>query len=140
MNEFEKIAKVSEIKPGEGQSYTLGDKIVGVFNVDGEFFAINDLCPHMGASLSAGHVEGCTVTCPWHAWRFSVDDGTWCDNRRLKIDTYEVKIIDDEVWVSKTPTEVDPDKPAATDSDSQKQNLAAPKESSPTDSDESHDE
>lgn len=107
MPEFEKIGKVSDIQPGEGQSYTIGDKIVGVFNVNGEFHAINDLCPHMGASLSAGYLDGCAVSCPWHAWRFDVVEGTWCDNPRLKIETFEVKIEGEELWVATTPRDDD---------------------------------
>ncbi|MEC9092621.1 MAG: Rieske (2Fe-2S) protein [Planctomycetota bacterium] len=103
MSEFKKIGKISDIKPGEGQSYTVGDRIIGVFNVEGEFFAINDLCPHMGASLSAGHVEDSNVLCPWHAWSFSVKDGTWCDNTQLKIDVFETKIEGDELWVATKP-------------------------------------
>lgn len=100
---YEKIGLVSDFAPGEGQSFTIDESMIGVFNVDGELYAINDLCPHMGASLSAGHVEADTVSCPWHAWRFCVKDGTWCDNRKLSVDTYDIRIVDQEVWVSKTP-------------------------------------
>lgn len=53
----------------------------------------------MGASLAEGHVEGETVTCPWHAWRFCIKDGTWEDNRRVKVDTFEVRVVGDEVQV-----------------------------------------
>lgn len=103
MPEFEKIGKAVDIPPGQGQSYTVGDKLIGVFNVEGEYYAINDLCPHMGASLSAGYLDGCTVSCPWHAWRFSVTKGTWCDNPRLKIETYEVKVEGEDLLVATTP-------------------------------------
>ena len=56
----------------------------------------------MGASLAAGHFEpaDCTVTCPWHAWRFDTRDGTWCDNRRLKVDAYQVRVVGGEVQVA----------------------------------------
>ena len=103
MQEFEKIAKVSDIPPGEGQSFLVGEKMIGVFNVEGEFHAINDLCPHAGASLSAGHLDGCVVACPWHAWRFSVVDGTWMDNTRLKVDSYDVKIEGEDLYVATSP-------------------------------------
>ena len=111
MSEFKKIGKVSDIKPGEAQSYTVGERIIGIFNIEGEFFAINDLCPHMGASLSAGHVEESNVCCPWHAWSFSVKDGTWCDNTRLKIDVFEVKIEGNDLWVTTEPKPVEDDPP-----------------------------
>lgn len=96
---FVTVAKVGSIPPGQGATFTVGDRLVAVFHVDGQYFAIDDLCPHMGASLGAGHVEDGIVTCPWHAWRFRVCDGTWCDNPRIKTDTFEVRVVGDEIQV-----------------------------------------
>src|SRR3989304_1484599 len=84
MTQFTSVAKVGSIPDGRGETFTVGDRLVAVFNHGGRYFAIDDLCPHMGASLGGGHVEEGVVTCPWHAWRFRVCDGTWCDNPRLK--------------------------------------------------------
>ncbi|MCE9553610.1 MAG: Rieske 2Fe-2S domain-containing protein [Planctomycetes bacterium] len=96
---FVTVAKVGSIPPDQGITCTVGDRLVAVFHVDGKYFAIDDLCPHMGASLSAGHVENGMVTCPWHAWRFRVCDGTWCDNPRIKTDAFEVRVVGDEIQV-----------------------------------------
>jgi len=75
-----------------------------VFNRGGEYFAIDDICPHMGASLGAGQMDGeGVITCPWHAWRFAACDGTWCDNPRIKIDSFEVRVVDDEIQVRAVP-------------------------------------
>ncbi len=49
--------------------------------------------------LGAGAVEDGVVTCPWHAWRFKVSDGTWCDNPRIKIDSFEVGVVGEEIQV-----------------------------------------
>ena len=57
------------------------------------------MCPHMGASLGAGEVVNGIVACPWHAWCFKVSDGTWCDNPRIKIDSYETRVVGDEIQV-----------------------------------------
>src|SRR5580704_18222188 len=101
MAEFQTIAKIGEIPEGEARAYPLDGTIVAVFNVGGEFTAINDVCPHMGASLAGGYVEGNSVTCPWHAWRFSVKDGTWLDNPKSKIANacYPVRVVGDEIQV-----------------------------------------
>lgn len=101
MSEFQKIATVGEIPPGEGRSYPLAGKLIALFHVDGEYFAINDLCPHMGASLAGGYVEEGLVSCPWHAWRFCVKDGTWADNPRsqIKTDCYPVRVVGDEIQI-----------------------------------------
>lgn len=101
MSDFVTVAKVGDIPAGEGRSYPVHGRMVGIFFVDGEYFAINDACPHMGASLASGHVEEGAVMCPWHAWRFCVKDGVWLDNRKsnLKTETYEVHIAGDDIQV-----------------------------------------
>jgi nitrite reductase (NADH) small subunit len=91
------IGKVADIPPGGVAVVTIGKKDVAIFNVNGEFFAIDDTCPHMGASLSGGAVEDGCVTCPWHAWRFRLNDGAWADSPRVKIGSYPVHCIGDEI-------------------------------------------
>ncbi len=104
MPEFVTVAKVGSIPEGSGEAFPVGDSMVAVFNLgNGEYRAINDLCPHMGASLAAGAVEDGVVTCPWHAWRFRVCDGTWCDNPRIKTDAFDVRVVGDEIQVSRDP-------------------------------------
>ena len=99
MAEFTTVAKVGTLADGESDVFQVGDRRVAIFRCGDQYFAIDDLCPHMGASLSAGHLEDRKVTCPWHAWRFDIEDGTWCDNPRLKVDTFEVRVIGDEIQV-----------------------------------------
>ena len=99
MSQFHSVARVGAVPEGEGRSFTADGRIIGVFLKDGEYFAINDLCPHIGASLASGHFEDGAVMCPWHAWRFCVKDGTWLDNPKVKTDSYEVRILNDEIQV-----------------------------------------
>ena len=99
MSDFTTVAKVGSIDEGTGQAFKVGNKMVAIFHRDGKYYAINDFCPHMGASLAGGYFEGDTVTCPWHAWRFKIADGAWCDNPKLKIGAYEVRVIGDEIHV-----------------------------------------
>lgn len=105
VSEFETVGKVEEFEEGRGKAVPVDDRMVAVFRRGGQWYAIDDLCPHMGASLAEGHVEGETVTCPWHAWRFCIKDGTWEDNRRVKVDTFEVRVVGDEVQVRERPPE-----------------------------------
>lgn len=99
MPEFKMVAKVGEIPVGEAKTCVVDEKLVAIFNLGGRYYAINDLCPHQGASLADGEVEDGVVACPWHAWRFRVTDGTWCDNPRIKTDSYEVRVQGDEIQV-----------------------------------------
>ena len=105
MSDFEVVGKVSDFEEGQGKAVPVDGRMVAVFHKDGEWYAIDDLCPHMGASLAEGYVEDHTVTCPWHAWRFRVCDGTWCDNPAIKTDAYEVRIVGDEIQVAVPPAE-----------------------------------
>jgi len=74
------VAKVGDIPDGGAVVVSVRQKDVAIFNVGGKFQAIDDMCPHMGASLSGGFVEDGCVTCPWHYWRFRLADGSWADN------------------------------------------------------------
>lgn len=100
---FVTVAKVGSIPEGQGITTVVGERLVAVFNSGGEYFAIDDTCPHMGASLGAGEVCDGIVACPWHAWRFKVSDGTWCDSPRIKVDSFEVRVVGDEIQVSTEP-------------------------------------
>ncbi|MEZ6060724.1 MAG: Rieske (2Fe-2S) protein [Planctomycetaceae bacterium] len=102
MSDFQTVAKTGDIPEGQGRCFNVSGTMVGVFLHQGRYLAINDFCPHMGASLSDGHVtETGAVMCPWHAWCFSLQDGTWLDNSRsgIKTETYEVRVQDGEIQV-----------------------------------------
>ncbi|WP_437203239.1 Rieske (2Fe-2S) protein [Planctomicrobium sp. SH664] len=101
MSEFVTIARVGEIPAGEGRTYAVEGRMVAVFLDQGSYFAMDDACPHMGASLGAGYVEEGAISCPWHAWRFCVKDGSWLDNPKSKIRSrpYVVRVQDDQIQV-----------------------------------------
>jgi nitrite reductase (NADH) small subunit/3-phenylpropionate/trans-cinnamate dioxygenase ferredoxin subunit len=99
MAEFKTVCRVGDLKDGEGKTVSVGGKLIALFRTGSSFHAIDDMCPHMGASLAGGYVEDGVVTCPWHAWRFRLTDGAWADNPRLKIGCYQVRVEGDEVQV-----------------------------------------
>jgi nitrite reductase (NADH) small subunit len=99
MAEYRTVCKVEDVKEGEGKTVAVGPKLIAVFRQGEQVYAIDDVCPHMGASLSGGYVEGNIVTCPWHAWRFRVTDGVWADNPRIKIGCYPARVVGDEVQI-----------------------------------------
>ncbi len=99
MADFQTVCPVEELYEGDGRTFHVSGKLVAVFKDGGQLFAIDDVCPHMGASLSEGYVAGGIVTCPWHAWRFRLADGAWADNPRLKIGCYPVRVENGQVQV-----------------------------------------
>ncbi len=99
MTDFHPVCLVAELAEGEGRVFQVADKLIAVFRHEGQYYAIDDTCPHMGDSLSQGYVEKGIVTCPWHAWRFRLSDGAWADNPRIKIGSYPVRVSNGEIHV-----------------------------------------
>jgi 3-phenylpropionate/trans-cinnamate dioxygenase ferredoxin component len=93
-----KVCRISELGPGEVRR--LDDPPIAVFNVDGGLFAIGDICTHAEASLSEGHVDGCTVECPLHGACFDLRTGEALTPPATEsVQTFAVVIQDDDVYV-----------------------------------------
>lgn len=93
-----KLCDASEIPPGEGMTVHAGDRDVAVFNVDGEFYALDDECTHEGGPLGQGMVFGETVSCPWHFAEFDITTGESLDDiAPCAVETYPVEVRDGEV-------------------------------------------
>jgi nitrite reductase/ring-hydroxylating ferredoxin subunit len=100
MPDFHSVAKLTDLPEGSAKTVAVNGKLIALFHQKGQFFAIDDVCPHMGASLAGGEVESGIVTCPWHAWRFRIADGVWADNPRIKIGCYQVRLEGEEIQVA----------------------------------------
>lgn len=94
-----KVTTVSEIAPGQAMMFQINEAIVSIFNVDGKFYAVDDRCPHRGAPLSEGVVNGTTVTCPWHGAKFDVTNGKLVSGAQWSLKTYPLKVDGDEIWL-----------------------------------------
>lgn len=99
MTEYQTVCRIHELIEGEGKTVIVNGKLVALFRDQGRFFAIDDCCPHMGASLSGGFVQNGTVTCPWHAWRFRLTDGAWADCPRVAIGCHAVRVTGEEIQI-----------------------------------------
>src|SRR5262245_29648546 len=95
---FTRVAAVGEVPEGEGRQVTAGGKVVAVFNAGGTFYVLDDACPHRGASLGEGFVEGTEVACPLHGARFDLATGAHlCPPARSGVRSYPVRVVGDEV-------------------------------------------
>jgi nitrite reductase/ring-hydroxylating ferredoxin subunit len=99
MANFVKVCKTSDIQSGCGKSIEVNGNPVAVFNVDGNFYAINDTCRHRGGPLGEGELDGKIVICPWHGWRYDVTSGANELVPDLPTEKYEVKVEGDDVLV-----------------------------------------
>lgn len=102
MASFVKVAKKSDIPAGTSKQVELEDKgiAIAVYNVNGSYYALDGICPHMGGPLGEGDLDGNVVTCPWHGWQFDVATGNCVVRPGVKQTTYQVKAEGDDILVS----------------------------------------
>lgn len=75
MSEFVRVAKVSEISNPGKLLVEVEDQLIVIVQVDGQFFAIDDVCTHDGGPLGEGNLVGHTIACPRHGAKFDVRSG-----------------------------------------------------------------
>ena len=103
------VAAITEIPPGSRKLVTADGRAIVVFNLDGEFFALSNRCPHRGGSLCDGNLTGLLLSdepghynytrrgeiirCPWHSWEFDIRTGkSWCDPDKVKARRFGVSV------------------------------------------------
>jgi 3-phenylpropionate/trans-cinnamate dioxygenase ferredoxin subunit len=101
MSEFVKVARIDEIPVNGSKLVEVDDVRVALFNLDGEFYAIEDVCTHDGGPLVEGEIlAGCQVQCPRHGARFDIRTGEALSFPAFEAtNTYEVRIDGDDVWL-----------------------------------------
>jgi nitrite reductase/ring-hydroxylating ferredoxin subunit len=103
------VAAVGEIPPGGRKRVDVSGRDVAVFNLDGEFFALANKCPHRGGPLRQGQLgglilsdepgdyqyirQGEIIRCPWHNWEFDIRTGkSWCDPEKVRARRFGVSV------------------------------------------------
>ena len=103
---FTKICMITELKENQGKRFIVDDVEVAVFKIGEEVFALSNICPHQHTALIYdGFVENEFVVCPAHGWMFNLKTGKQPTGSK-GLDSYPVKIIDDEVYVLVTKKEL----------------------------------
>lgn len=102
------VCPVEALPPGSRTIVDVEGREIGVFNVDGEFYAIRNVCPHQLAPLAAGVLtgemtapevgayeltrQGEVIRCPWHGWQFDLKTGESVFNPHVRTGTYDVTV------------------------------------------------
>ena len=110
------VARVDEIPPGGRKIVRVEGREVGLFNLNGTFYALKNSCPHQGARVCLGRVVGTTLPvgvyefqyskegqilrCPWHSWEYDITTGQSVFDPNVKVVTYPVEIVDDQIAVT----------------------------------------
>jgi NAD(P)H-dependent nitrite reductase small subunit len=98
MAEFN-VCQAADIPKGRGLEVLAAGRQLAVFHVDGEYFCIDNLCPHHAGPLAEGDLEGDVVLCPWHAWEINVRTGAVFDSPNFCVARYPCRVEDGAVLV-----------------------------------------
>ena len=102
MTKFISVCRRDEMAEGEARLFVVEDRQIAVFLQQGSFFALDNECPHAGASLAHGIIQAGTVRCRIHHWRFRICDGKYldADEPRHNVRSYQTRIVGGEVQVA----------------------------------------
>jgi nitrite reductase (NADH) small subunit len=99
MEGFQPVARVEEIAPGQTKVVTVDGRSIALFNIEGTFYAIYNVCPHEGGPLNEGRVKGFVVSCPWHDLAFDIRNGQGTDGGGYCVGSYEIRVQDNQILV-----------------------------------------
>ncbi len=93
-----RCGRADKLQPGASKVVQINESMVAIFNLNGEYFAIDNTCPHQGGPLGEGYLEESgVVTCPWHAWNFDIRTGVSPVDPDVKVRCYPVHIEEGEI-------------------------------------------
>lgn len=95
------VGNASEIPEGKMTHVVVGEKDILVANVQGKYYATNNTCPHQGAELHEGELNGGELTCPWHGSKWDVTTGNlnWFPQKLEPLGSYKITVENDSVYV-----------------------------------------
>jgi nitrite reductase (NADH) small subunit len=99
MANWTRVASVTDCPPDTAREFVVRDRIVAVFHVAGQFYAMDGICPHQGGPLGKGQLADARITCPWHGWRLDVRTGRHESNASVCHPTFPVKVQGSDVFV-----------------------------------------
>src|SRR3990170_7577403 len=100
MADFIRVAKAADVPPGQARTFSVNGRHLAVCNVDGTFYAIDDVCTHDGGPLGEGYLEGDQIECPRHGALFDVKTGKALTLPAvLPVNSYPVQVEGGEIKV-----------------------------------------
>jgi nitrite reductase/ring-hydroxylating ferredoxin subunit len=101
---FQRVAKTGDVPTGRGLAVRVGAREIGLFRVGDRYYAIDNACPHAGAPLSEGDLEGSKVICSAHGWEFDVCSGISTDQSFVApLPCFAVRVEGDEILIDVGP-------------------------------------
>ena len=100
MSEYVAVADVDRVPSDRGLSVSVGDRELALFNLGGQFYALDGFCPHRGGPLGEGDIIGNEIVCPWHFWSFDIATGCNSVSAEMAVPTFEVKLEGERILVN----------------------------------------
>jgi nitrite reductase/ring-hydroxylating ferredoxin subunit len=98
--DFVNVADTQDIQPSQMKEVEVNGEKICLANVEGKYYAIGNVCTHLGGPLAQGKLEGHEVQCPWHGSRFDIRTGRVARPPAIRSEpTYEIKVEDDNISV-----------------------------------------
>lgn len=99
MSDFAKVCALKEIPLNEPLIVEVDGNPVALCRIGEQVYALEDCCPHQGASFDGGEIDDDVLACPLHGWRANICTGQSLEAPSIKIQMYETKIEDGQVYV-----------------------------------------
>jgi glycine betaine catabolism B len=100
--DFVKVAKTEDVQVSQMMAVEVNNERICLANVNGKYYAIGNVCTHMGGPLAEGKLEDYIVQCPWHGSRFDIRSGKVVRPPAMQPEpTYEVKVESNDVLIKK---------------------------------------
>jgi nitrite reductase/ring-hydroxylating ferredoxin subunit len=99
MKKFYPVGSIHDLKPGKGYKIRIKRKTIALFIHKNIVYAIQNNCPHQNADLADGYIKDGKVYCTLHHWAFDLSTGSYSFNPNVSIQTFEIKIEDDIIYV-----------------------------------------
>jgi glutamate synthase domain-containing protein 2 len=103
-----RVARVEDCTPGSVKIVTVNNTDIALCNYEGNFYALNNRCPHRGGQLGDGELKGSDLICPLHGWDFDVRTGISRYNTLDSVPTYPAVVRDGEVYISAADVPMEP--------------------------------
>jgi nitrite reductase/ring-hydroxylating ferredoxin subunit len=97
---FVRVAQARDVVPGRPRLVEVEGRQLAVFLLDGAYFALDNVCSHLGGPLCEGEIEGELVQCPWHASSFEIKTGRPVGEPATKpVETFKVRVVGEHLEV-----------------------------------------
>ena len=99
---FQPVGDITDFPEGKGVEVRIGARSIAIYRVDGQFFALKNICPHEGVLLHRAPPRGGVAVCKGHGWEFDLRTGQCVrgkNKQKHRVAVYPIKVVEDKVYI-----------------------------------------